>query len=562
MKKLLLLLTALVGCVGMSHAEVLTINVNNTELGKTNTSYVTTAFDFTKDGITFNTNQINPSTGQVKVNAGSTTSVSGNFYLYNKTALPNISEIIITMVSGSAIASTKANLVSIRTSYAAITSASLGTDKGSIDGNTLTLTPSNSNQSYFRIDLAKIGGTVKFSKIEIKYGETGPTLNDSGIAYPAEPATVTFGEEPYKLPTLTNPYNLNPVTYTSSNEPVATIDKDGNVTIKGVGTTTITAKTAETEVYKAGEASYKLIVKRPAIEGQIVETITPTNFGIKDATNSYQEFTYTSTATNITYKAYAFGGQDYFQINKTPSGFVVTQNPEGKIAAAVTFEWGSNTSATRKVEFYGLYKAYTAAADLYTNPGTELATKAKANPDDTTFDIPDQYNFIGLKSADGAIYLNSITITWIPAVEVAQPATNYVDGMQLVEGDEITFEAVPGQQIYAADEVMAQKSMMRAATLEGWTPQESNKYTMTITQDSFNKIYKVKAVNGSATMESEPIVFGINSDGVTTGIEAIEAEAAEGEVEWFNLQGVRVENPANGLYIRRQGNTVSKVVVK
>ncbi|MCM1163957.1 MAG: hypothetical protein NC339_06900 [Muribaculaceae bacterium] len=33
-------------------------------------------------------------------------------------------------------------------------------------------------------------------------------------------------------------------------------------------------------------------------------------------------------------------------------------------------------------------------------------------------------------------------------------------------------------------------------------------------------------------------------------------------VEYFNLQGVRVENPANGLYIRRQGATVSKVLVK
>ena len=33
-------------------------------------------------------------------------------------------------------------------------------------------------------------------------------------------------------------------------------------------------------------------------------------------------------------------------------------------------------------------------------------------------------------------------------------------------------------------------------------------------------------------------------------------------VEYFNLQGVRVANPENGLYIRRQGNTVSKVLVK
>lgn len=31
-------------------------------------------------------------------------------------------------------------------------------------------------------------------------------------------------------------------------------------------------------------------------------------------------------------------------------------------------------------------------------------------------------------------------------------------------------------------------------------------------------------------------------------------------VEYFNLQGIRIDNPENGLYIRRQGNTVTKVV--
>ena len=33
-------------------------------------------------------------------------------------------------------------------------------------------------------------------------------------------------------------------------------------------------------------------------------------------------------------------------------------------------------------------------------------------------------------------------------------------------------------------------------------------------------------------------------------------------VEYYNLQGVRVANPENGIYIRRQGSKVSKVLVK
>lgn len=46
-----------------------------------------------------------------------------------------------------------------------------------------------------------------------------------------------------------------------------------------------------------------------------------------------------------------------------------------------------------------------------------------------------------------------------------------------------------------------------------------------------------------------------------TGIDNIEA-ADNAPVEYFNLQGVRVANPENGLYIRRQGNKVTKVIVK
>ena len=47
----------------------------------------------------------------------------------------------------------------------------------------------------------------------------------------------------------------------------------------------------------------------------------------------------------------------------------------------------------------------------------------------------------------------------------------------------------------------------------------------------------------------------------STGIEAIEAEDAAPAV-YYNLQGVRVENPANGLYIRVNGKKAEKVFIR
>ena len=48
----------------------------------------------------------------------------------------------------------------------------------------------------------------------------------------------------------------------------------------------------------------------------------------------------------------------------------------------------------------------------------------------------------------------------------------------------------------------------------------------------------------------------------SSGVDAVEAAEAEGEVEYYNLQGIRVANPENGIYIRRQGTKVTKVLVK
>ena len=47
------------------------------------------------------------------------------------------------------------------------------------------------------------------------------------------------------------------------------------------------------------------------------------------------------------------------------------------------------------------------------------------------------------------------------------------------------------------------------------------------------------------------------------GIEDIVADDnSDEQIEYFNLNGVRVENPQNGIFIRRQGSKVEKVIVK
>lgn len=65
--------------------------------------------------------------------------------------------------------------------------------------------------------------------------------------------------------------------------------------------------------------------------------------------------------------------------------------------------------------------------------------------------------------------------------------------------------------------------------------------------------------------EGIPIVVNFSGNGKpgqgTSAVVTVNA-ADEADVEYYNLNGVRVMNPSNGIFIKRQGNQVTKVFVK
>ena len=99
------------------------------------------------------------------------------------------------------------------------------------------------------------------------YMETdeGPVhKKDVKMAFSTDKVVVTLGDE-FTEPTLTtNPEDI-PVTYSSSNTSVATVDAEtGKVTIENIGTTEIIASYAGDEVYNDANATYLIKVKKPA----------------------------------------------------------------------------------------------------------------------------------------------------------------------------------------------------------------------------------------------------------------------------------------------------------
>lgn len=57
-------------------------------------------------------------------------------------------------------------------------------------------------------------------------------------------------------------------------------------------------------------------------------------------------------------------------------------------------------------------------------------------------------------------------------------------------------------------------------------------------------------------------VWNLTWTAYSSAIDAVEAAEADAPAEFYNLQGVRVAAPANGIFIRRQGTKVEKVVIR
>lgn len=85
-------------------------------------------------------------------------------------------------------------------------------------------------------------------------------------------------------------------------------------------------------------------------------------------------------------------------------------------------------------------------------------------------------------------------------------------------------------------------------------PNGSHRYVTLRTSKALNAAWGIKV--------KELKVYGTENQPTTTGVEAVEIDNDNAPVEYYNLNGVRVSEPAAGIYIRRQGSNVSKVLVK
>jgi hypothetical protein len=255
----------------------------------------------------------------------------------------------------------------VNASGASGTSASLGVTVGGVDfGSTQSLTStateytfegSASGEIKVRLSQASATKALYVKSIVVTYNNGAVTeLLDPELAFVTTSATITLGDE-FVLPELTNKGD-GAVTYSSSNQNVATVDDNGIVDVKGAGTTVITAKSALTETYKAGSADFTLTVNNAPIvivDGTYDFTGTEAyGSGLTPSTdNGYIGNATTWTAGNVTLVAEgkyrwwynANGNTLRFYVPKDETdeynaGSMTISVPEGKVITKIVITGG------------------------------------------------------------------------------------------------------------------------------------------------------------------------------------------------------------------------------
>jgi hypothetical protein len=169
----------------------------------------------------------------------------------------------------------------------------------------------------------------------------------------------------------------------------------------------------------------------------VQDVLTADSLGLSGSYANFSGKTATSTAV---YAGQAMNGSGTIQMrSKNSNSGIVTTGSGGKVAK-VAIDWSSG----KKVDIYGKNSAYSAATDLYDSSTQGTLIGSITNSSELA--ITDEYAFIGLRSNDGAVYLNSVTIDWTVEGEDPPPSTDptvtlVASAEEVYVGETVTIEA-------------------------------------------------------------------------------------------------------------------------
>ena len=188
-----------------------------------------------------------------------------------------------------------------------------------------------------------------------------------------------------------------------------------------------------------------------AMAQTITDELTLSTFGVSGTT--YKSVTGKKSNSDAVYSAQMAGGNNAIQLRSKNSNSGIVTTASGGNVKSITITWNSNTSSARKIDVYGKKTAFTAPTELYNTASevTKLGTlsySATAN----TLEISGDYQYIGIRSNDGALYLDKVEIVWNTAAATSCTAPTFTpDGGTVEKGSTVSLACgTEGATIYYA----------------------------------------------------------------------------------------------------------------
>lgn len=295
------------------------------------------------------------------------------------------------------------------------------------------------------------------------------------------------------------------------------------VTFTVAENTATEAREAVITLSYTGAESKTVTVKQDAKvpEGMKVDVLTRATTGVEETT--YAEWSGKTVATSsAVYAGQSAGGNDAIQLrsNNNNSGIVTTIS--GGYVKKVVVTWNSNTAADRTLNVYGKNSAYSAATDLYNSntQGTLLGTII--NGTSTELEVTGNYQYIGLRSASGAMYLDEIQITWSPEASDAPVVPELEVNPATVEVVAAGGNAEFGYTVTNPTEGVSVSASTEANWISGFDYSTANKVTFTVEENTSTEareavitlsytgaVSKIVTVKQDAAESSEPETPGV-----------------------------------------------------
>lgn len=186
---------------------------------------------------------------------------------------------------------------------------------------------------------------------------------------------------------------------------------NAEVTLTFAANTGSTAATYTATVSAAGCDDVTITITQRAAgdSSGITDTITAALLAATSTT--YTDFSNVAATSSARYagnSAKSSSGGIQMRSKNSNSGIVSTISGGRVKSVTITVESGSNT-----IDVYGSNTAYTGAGDLYaTGEGGNQGTKIGSLTETGTITFTDDYEYVGIRSNNGATYITKIEIEW------------------------------------------------------------------------------------------------------------------------------------------------------